>query len=297
MGEIKYSIIIPHYNIPELLLRCISSIPERDDIQVIVVDDNSPDAENRMKEYPGIFRRNVNVYFTKEGRGAGYARNEGLKHAEGKWVLFADSDDFFVDNFLEIIEEYYTSNADIVYFNIRSVMSDDITQPAHRNDAKTELFNEYHLTKNSSPFRYDYPEPWSKLIKLNLIKENNIKFDETKVSNDYYFSVVSGCLAHNILVDNRPLYIVTLRENSLSYNYGDTLQNLLTRLEVTAKVQIFAKAHGFNIKPMPVRGLMVLLFKKSPATFIKQIFSLSKKGIYIPKLLYQIFCPTYMRRH
>lgn len=37
----KYSIIIPHYNIPELLQRCLDSIPERDDVQVIVVDDNS----------------------------------------------------------------------------------------------------------------------------------------------------------------------------------------------------------------------------------------------------------------
>jgi len=40
----NYSIIIPHYNIPELLMRCLKSIPKRDDIQVIVVDDGSPDS-------------------------------------------------------------------------------------------------------------------------------------------------------------------------------------------------------------------------------------------------------------
>ncbi len=38
-----YSIIIPHYNIPKLLLRCVKSIPERDDVQIIVVDDCSPE--------------------------------------------------------------------------------------------------------------------------------------------------------------------------------------------------------------------------------------------------------------
>lgn len=50
--QINYSIIIPHYGIPELLGRCLRSIPERDDIQVIVVDDNSPDADTYMERVP-----------------------------------------------------------------------------------------------------------------------------------------------------------------------------------------------------------------------------------------------------
>ena len=38
---INYSIIIPHKNIPNLLQRCLDSIPNREDVQIIVVDDNS----------------------------------------------------------------------------------------------------------------------------------------------------------------------------------------------------------------------------------------------------------------
>ena len=52
MSNIKYSIIIPHYNTPELLLRCVTSIPERNDIQIIVVDDNSPDAIDYQNLFP-----------------------------------------------------------------------------------------------------------------------------------------------------------------------------------------------------------------------------------------------------
>lgn len=294
MQHIKYSIIIPHYNTPNLLLRCLESIPERKDIQVIVVDDNSPNAEKYEVLYPQLYRENVEIHLTKEGRGAGYARNVGLKYAIGKWLLFADSDDFYAKNFIELLDEYYTSDADIVYFNVESVMSDDITKLAGRNESKNKLFSFYQHTKDVTLFRYEYPEPWGKLIKLDLIKGNNIKFDETRVANDYYFSVVSGCLAHKITVVNKPLYVVTLRENSLSFKYGDTLSKLLTRLEVTTRVQIFTKEHGYDINPMPIRGLMVLLLKKNPFIFFKQILVLWKKRISIPELLCQIFNPKYI---
>ena len=45
MKTFNYSIIIPHRNIPQLLQRCIDSIPSRDDLQIIIVDDNSDDVD------------------------------------------------------------------------------------------------------------------------------------------------------------------------------------------------------------------------------------------------------------
>src|SRR5690554_2433886 len=95
--SINYSIIIPHKNIPELLDRCLKSIPIRDDVQVIVVDDNSDPDKVDFFEFPGLNRHNTDVYFTKEKKGAGYARNVGLTKAIGKWLIFSDADDFFND--------------------------------------------------------------------------------------------------------------------------------------------------------------------------------------------------------
>lgn len=95
MSEINYSIIIPHKNIPNLLQRCLASIPRREDIQIIIVDDKSDVVEVDFECFPGVGEQCVEVYFTKEGKGAGYARNVGLKYAKGKWLLFVDSDDFF----------------------------------------------------------------------------------------------------------------------------------------------------------------------------------------------------------
>lgn len=55
--EIVYSIIIPHKNIPDLLRRCLDSIPQRPDIQIIVVDDNSSPDKVDFAHFPGRERR------------------------------------------------------------------------------------------------------------------------------------------------------------------------------------------------------------------------------------------------
>ena len=91
----NYTIIIPHKNIPSLLKRCIDSIPKRKDLQIIIVDDNSSSSIVDFENFPGKERNDVNIIYTKEGRGAGYARNVGLLQADSKWVLFADADDYY----------------------------------------------------------------------------------------------------------------------------------------------------------------------------------------------------------
>jgi glycosyltransferase involved in cell wall biosynthesis len=98
MTNIIFSVIIPHKNRPDLLQYCLNSIPRRKDIQIIVVDDNSDEDKVNFNKFPGLDDEYVEIYLTKEGKGAGYARNMGLKHAKGKWLLFADADDFFTEN-------------------------------------------------------------------------------------------------------------------------------------------------------------------------------------------------------
>ena len=104
-----YSIIIPHKNTPRLLERCLYSIPTWDEIQIIIIDDNSNSESVDFSHFPGNGRKNTEVLFTKEGKGAGYARNIGLSHARGKWIIFADADDFFTADCFTILNEYMDS--------------------------------------------------------------------------------------------------------------------------------------------------------------------------------------------
>lgn len=112
----KLSIIIPHKDIIDLLMRCLKSIPVSEDIQVIVVDDNSPDADTYLERYPELSRPYLEFIRAPKNGGAGYARNIGLDHAKGKWLLFADADDLYVDDMYSIIRPYANSKADIIFF-------------------------------------------------------------------------------------------------------------------------------------------------------------------------------------
>ena len=82
MIDYTYSITITHYNNPELLSRMLGSIPERDDIQIIVVDDASTE-ENKAK-LAKLQHKNMEVVYTPDNHGAGYERNVGFDHAVGR---------------------------------------------------------------------------------------------------------------------------------------------------------------------------------------------------------------------
>lgn len=126
--EIVYSIIIPHKNIPDLLRRCLDSIPQRPDIQIIVVDDNSCSDKVDFAHFPGREREGVEIVYTREGLGAGYARNVGLRHAKGRWLLFADADDYFLPDFLEMADRYKDSDLELIVFR-RKVRTRNLLNP------------------------------------------------------------------------------------------------------------------------------------------------------------------------
>ena len=81
-----FSIIIPHRNSVNTLPRLFNSIPDRDDLEIIVVD-NSPVP---LKREQITTTRTFNLYYSEPNRGAGGARNVGIEQAKGKWFIFAD---------------------------------------------------------------------------------------------------------------------------------------------------------------------------------------------------------------
>ena len=114
MSCVTYTFIIPHNNSKKLLSRCLASIPHRKDIEIIVVDDNS-----REEEKPKQEREDEQILYidAANSKGAGRARNEGMKIAKGRWLVFADCDDFFNKGFMDVLDQYKDSNKDVVYYN------------------------------------------------------------------------------------------------------------------------------------------------------------------------------------
>ncbi len=213
---IKLSIIIPHYQSSVLLDKLLSTIPERPDIEVIVVDDHSP-ADTPFHLQP----KYTYVLFlnNREGvKGAGAARNTGLEHARGKWIIFADADDYFTDILYESVSKYFETNYDIVYFITDSIYLDS-GEKADRHEFFNKMIAEY--AKNTNPtselrLRMRTASPCSKLLKKDLINEYSIKFEEVVAANDIMFSAKTGYYAKRIAVDNSVIYIITRSNGTLT---------------------------------------------------------------------------------
>ena len=173
MNVINYSIIIPHYNIPDLLIRCLKSIPVREDIQVIVVDDCSPDAIRYLKDYPELSRPYLEYYSTLKGGSAGRARNVGLDHAKGRWLIFLDADDLLTPDAGQILDETIDRTEDIIFYNTTCVMSDDLSKASDRN-FYGHYFEEFVSNHDEIPFRYRFHSLWGKVIRRDLVISNKL---------------------------------------------------------------------------------------------------------------------------
>jgi glycosyltransferase involved in cell wall biosynthesis len=215
---INVSIIIPHYNSTKSLIKLLNSIPIKEDIEVIIVDDYSNKKE--LIEYNKI-KNNYPKFIFKHNNGnksAGAARNIGLNIAKGKWLLFADADDYFREELYNSIKNYLYSDYDIVYFLFNSVFN-DTKNKCSRGNMILDLLNNYIKRKNYDnelKLKYKHIGPWCKLISKSLVEKNNILFDETLSGNDMMFSTKVAFFSKKIDVSNSIIYTLTKTFNSLT---------------------------------------------------------------------------------
>ncbi len=213
-----FSIIVPHYNSPELLRRCLDSIPRRDDIQIIVVDDNSDPAKVDFDNFPGLNDEQVEVVLTKEGGGAGYARNVGLDKVKGKWVLFADADDYFTMSAFNTFDKYVDTPVDYHCFKamcVNSVTLEKMKQISTSDKSTRKYFKKGKKALNV--FLYKNFACWNKMISAKFLRNNNIRFEESRVNNDVWFSFQVAYKAKAFNVIDEELYCHTFNPNSITF--------------------------------------------------------------------------------
>lgn len=207
--DYQLSIIIPHYNTPDLLMRLLESITAEkgDDTEVIVVDDHSTTVEEYQeikKQFPGVsFYDNDPLK-----KNAGAARNVGLEKATGKWLLFADADDIFLPGWYKTVSEYFDKAYDIVYFAPEGKKAENNEEKAYRQRLKEDIsdYLENPSEANENRLRYCMHVPWSKLIRRSMVEGKGILFDEIPYGNDSLFSARCGAAAKTIHADDRNIY-------------------------------------------------------------------------------------------
>lgn len=216
--EYNYTIVIPHKNLPDLLLRCISSIPKRDDVQIIIVDDNSnPDIVN-FERFPFVNQKNIEIVLDKSDKRQGHARNIGIDLAKGKWLIFLDADDFFLYSINKALDENIDNDAEIVYF-MSTILDSDTYLPYHSQDIWPNNSIKKYISgyENGEHYvRYLYPVPWGKFYKLELVKRRNIRFAEINRLEDVQFSYQCGYYANKIDVKEYSIYCYVKRKGTVT---------------------------------------------------------------------------------
>lgn len=103
MNTPLFSVIIPTYNSQDYVMQAVYSVENQTckNYECIIVDDGSTDnTKNILKELKETYE-NLQVYENAENSGPGIARNTGVNHAKGEYILFLDSDDELAGNLLE----------------------------------------------------------------------------------------------------------------------------------------------------------------------------------------------------
>ena len=244
--QFTYSIIIPHYTKSDTLLleRCVNSIPERDDVEILIADNSPIEINSKLFSH----RKNTTILYSDKNKGAGCARNVGLQHATGKWLIFMDSDDYLTPDAFVHFDQYINDNSDIIYFKTTSI-NNSTGKISKRHCAYNRLIEEYEKRipiDNGFKLRVMHYVPWGKMIKRELVCTNGFTFDEVPASNDVVFCTKTGLAAKSINVDYNIVYCTTVTDGSLTRTHN--LKYFSSRFFAYCRCNDVLKQQGYPIK-------------------------------------------------
>lgn len=225
------SIIVPVYNVEKQLMRCINSLTEQTYpyLEILLVDDGSKDSSGEICDQAAEADSRIRVIH-QENAGLGMARNTGLCHATGQFILFVDSDDYVTADYAEILlHTLLTHQADLVltgYFRqlgdgtcIRKPVTESLqyvqepidrvllpiigAEPKHPGDVELEM------SVCMSIYRRSLIEEW----KLRFLSEREV------VSEDLFFNLQYIVHAKSAVLIPDCLYYYVDNSNSLTNSY------------------------------------------------------------------------------
>lgn len=183
----KVSIIIPVYNGVGKLDKCLKSLKNQtiDNLEVIFIDDGSKDdsfiqlQELIRKYHKKNFKYRI---IRQDNHGIANTRNLGIKMATGKYIMFSDQDDFFTKHYISrLYNKIESNNDDIVVGGYERVtLSNGAYKTINRVVSEGKIFDKYQIIA-----------PWAHIYRREFILENNLKFLDTQIGEDLFFTILA----------------------------------------------------------------------------------------------------------
>lgn len=251
----KLSVIVPIYNSEKFLKKCIDSIINQrlESMEIFLINDGSKDKSLKIcEEYEDERIRIIN----NSNKGCSYSRNLGIQLSRGEYIMFIDSDDYYIqDQFLKkIIKIMDMKKLDLLEFGYNKVLSNGLIQcnKPKKSNSRISFSRQSHFFNN----------PWNKVYRRDLIIKNNIKFPENcHMGEDlaFNFKYLNFVTNINIL-------------NDIYYNYFENNQGATFSFE--KRIQIY-KAFDDVIEYYEKFGL------KLPFQELKKYYRINAiRGIY-----------------
>ena len=217
------SIIIPIFNAEKSIKNCVQSLQNQtySQLEIILVDDGSTDQSGIIIDNLATSDSRIKVIH-QNNKGAGAARNQGLKYIHGDWVAFIDSDDTVEKDYIEKLLPDCNEDVQMtlcgmtrVYPNGKKVIWRLYTQLSEYKESYNLPI--HTLMTDINP--YALTGPVCKLLKASIIREHHLYFPlEMKLGEDSFFVYSYLYYVKKVKVVNLWLYNYSFNENSLSQN-------------------------------------------------------------------------------
>lgn len=224
----KVSVIVPVYNVEKYINKCLKSLVNQTlkDIEIIVVNDGSPDNSQKIIDEYAKKYKNIKSYI-KENGGVSDARNFGIEKSSGEYIAFVDGDDFVLNDMYEkMYEKAKSNNFDIVVCDLNYIYEDD------NSEMKVSSGFDKDTTDIKKAIINNYPVVWNKIIKREIF--NNIKFKKGVWFEDVEFLYRMFPLIKSIGVVKEAFNQYIQRKGSITksvdkriYNYIDNWNGII----------------------------------------------------------------------
>lgn len=208
----KYSIIIPVYNVEKYIDRCLKSILNQTykEFEVIIVNDGTKDNSQKIIDKYTKKDKRFKSYI-KENGGLSSARNYGVKYATGDYIVFIDSDDYVSLDYLESINNVLSKDKSIEVLKTKLIMVDDDENIIRKETGLKEGYVTFlDLVK------LEFFEPaWSYVYKLDFYTKNKFKYADGMVHEDFGLTPEIIIKAKKIYYLDSYVYYYVQRENSI----------------------------------------------------------------------------------
>lgn len=248
----KVSVVVPISNAEKYLNKCINSLVHQTlkDIEIIFVANGS---EDLCSDIISSYADERITLLTQSNSNAGCARNKGMEHAAGEYIIFLDANDYFELDMLELMyNKALADDADICICNAESF----------NDEAGETCESDFHLDTSvvsqklpfsaedvkDRVFNFTSSVPWNKLFKTKFIKENGLLFQSVKKTDDLFFVFANLALAKRITYVNKPfvhhLFCNELQgeKNALNLAFYDAVIALKNELECRNLLKTYDKS-------------------------------------------------------